>query len=444
MDDKYFSSYYNHMIDVNDEKILYNSKNGLILNLGKDKNDIYGFLNIKNKDFQQIEGKCLDYLVKNDFVVMSLEKEREEVAKRYNEVINKKELFLEILPTEQCNFRCIYCYEKFERGFMDEGTVEGVIKFAEKMLDNCTSMRVAWFGGEPLLAMDIIEKLSVSFMRLCEERHIPYFSSITTNGYFLTPDKWKILKKCHITNYQITIDGLEEIHDIQRISLMGKGTWSTIISNLRYFRDNIKTRTINIMIRTNITKKIYSQKERYLEFLKDEFSSDRRFNFFFHLAQDWGNLKENIKDEFCGEDEFFNMMEDAANKKLSLKVFRYFLTPESRVCFAGRRNAFVITSEGNIRKCSHRIDETDNCVGNVNNVTFIQKESNQLYYKKLPGECEKCKKLPLCYGLVCPAYSGSVLDTCGYDVINLEKLIKVLVLSDKNNYIKFEGEDENE
>jgi len=444
MYDKYFSSYYNHMIDVNGEKILYNSKNGLILNLGKDKDGRYEFNNCKSINPQRIDKKVWNYLIENDFVVMNTEKEQENVIKKYNEVIHKKELFLEILPTEQCNFRCIYCYEKFERGFMDEGTVEGVIKFVKKMLDNCTSMRVAWFGGEPLLAIDIIEKLSVSFIQLCEEKHIPYFSSITTNGYFLTPDKWKILKRCHITNYQITIDGLEKIHDIQRVSVSGKGTWFTIISNLRYFRDNIKTKTINIMIRTNITKKIYKQKEEYLEFLKEEFSSDTRFNFFFHLAQDWGNLEKSIKNEFCGEEEFFNVLEFAANKKLSLKVFRYFLTPESRICFAGRINAFVITSEGNIRKCSHRIDEPDNCIGNVNNITTFSKETNQVYYKNLQNECIKCNKLPLCYGLVCPAYSGSILDTCGYDITRMDRLIKILVLSDKKNYVIVQGEDKNE
>jgi uncharacterized protein len=64
------------------------------------------------------------------------------------------------LVTEQCNFRCTYCYENFEKGKMSDDVIEGVIKYVEKRGPQLKNLNVHWFGGEPLLALDVIEKLS--------------------------------------------------------------------------------------------------------------------------------------------------------------------------------------------------------------------------------------------------------------------------------------------
>ena len=47
---------------------------------------------------------------------------------------------------------------------------------------------VSWYGGEPLMALPIIEKLSEAFFRLCEENGVKYTESIVTNGYLLTKE----------------------------------------------------------------------------------------------------------------------------------------------------------------------------------------------------------------------------------------------------------------
>ncbi|MDQ0412874.1 hypothetical protein [Mesobacillus stamsii] len=59
-------------------------------------------------------------------------------------------LFLTIMPTEQCNFRCVYCYESFLRGSMLPDIRKGLISFVEKKSKTINDYFVDWFGGEPL------------------------------------------------------------------------------------------------------------------------------------------------------------------------------------------------------------------------------------------------------------------------------------------------------
>ena len=174
---------------------------------------------------------------------------------------------------------------------MSLSTIDSIKHMVSKILPGHEKMTVAWFGGEPMLAMSIIENLSSYFLQICKTYKIPYYSMMTTNGSLLTAENWKRLKKAHITRFQITIDGLANVHDKQRRGCNGLKTWDNIISNLIYFRDNIKTNAIDVAIRTNITKEIYEQRIEYIQFLKKTFAKDHRFHFFFHLAQDWGKYK---------------------------------------------------------------------------------------------------------------------------------------------------------
>src|SRR6185295_15549838 len=57
------------------------------------------------------------------------------------------ELFL--LPSEDCNFRCRYCYESFARGTMAPEVRAGVRKLIEKRIAGLNRLSIAWFGGEP-------------------------------------------------------------------------------------------------------------------------------------------------------------------------------------------------------------------------------------------------------------------------------------------------------
>lgn len=111
-----------------------------------------------------------------------------------------------ILPTLGCNARCTYCYEEgLPQSTMTPETAEQVLRY---ILDTHTrpEVRLAWFGGEPLLGEGIID-------RICEglrEAGLDYSSGMISNCSLITP---AILKKMtgdwKLTEIQVSMDGAE-------------------------------------------------------------------------------------------------------------------------------------------------------------------------------------------------------------------------------------------
>lgn len=126
-----------------------------------------------------------------------------------------------------------------------------LIRFAENRLRFFGSKKllVAWYGGEPMLCMDIIESLSRRFIELCEKLDVEYSARIITNGWFFTPENVRVLDECRVTDAQITLDGTAKQHDAHRPLKNGGGTYAHIVENLR----NIKT-DMQINLRCNFHK----------------------------------------------------------------------------------------------------------------------------------------------------------------------------------------------
>lgn len=131
---------------------------------------------------------------------------------------NTKRFSLTISPTMSCNFKCIYCFEKGHtgKGVMDDFTIDNLIVFLQARLNGVETLHISWFGGEPLLAMPVIEKLSQKMISFCIAKKIEYSASIITNGYLYKPKIAERLKELKVKKVQITLDGPEETHDNRR------------------------------------------------------------------------------------------------------------------------------------------------------------------------------------------------------------------------------------
>lgn len=84
---------------------------------------------------------------------------------------NRSHLSLVIAATSNCNFRCVYCYEGsvLRASTMSEAIQEAIVKFVESEAPHLETFTVTWYGGEPLLALDIIENLSIKFVDICKK-----------------------------------------------------------------------------------------------------------------------------------------------------------------------------------------------------------------------------------------------------------------------------------
>ena len=70
----------------------------------------------------------------------------------------------------------------------------------------------------------------------------PLISSMTTNGYFLDCATFEKLSAYNLIDIQITIDGLKQTHDMQRVLKDGSPTFDKIINNLIEIKHHANTK----------------------------------------------------------------------------------------------------------------------------------------------------------------------------------------------------------
>ncbi|WP_129408292.1 radical SAM protein [Marinitoga lauensis] len=101
-------------------------------------------------------------------------------------------------------------------------TIEKAEEIAEYIINsskNKKTISIGWFGGEPLMNFKAIEYIN---KKIIDESEAELFSSMSSNGYLLNYIDVSKFDELKIKNVQITLDGIEETHDIYR-PLVGGG-----------------------------------------------------------------------------------------------------------------------------------------------------------------------------------------------------------------------------
>lgn len=93
-------------------------------------------------------------------------------------------------------------------------------------------LKLSWFGGEPLLALTIIHDILDHTNELADKYGFVHLGSMTTNGYLLTPDLTERLVQKKVKSFQVSLDGVGEVHDKTRLAANGNGTFEKIFENL--------------------------------------------------------------------------------------------------------------------------------------------------------------------------------------------------------------------
>ena len=151
-------------------------------------------------------------------------------------MITKK---IEIVPCYDCNFRCDYCFiksldEAYSQKRMNDDVVEKSIRYVESEYNEYSKdgyqLQLSFFGGEPLLASDIITKFVGA---LCDK---PIKFNIVTNGSLITKRENDILDwKERLDNklsFMVSFD--YSLQDINRC----RGTHDKVIEGIQLLDEN--------------------------------------------------------------------------------------------------------------------------------------------------------------------------------------------------------------
>lgn len=85
--------------------------------------------------------------------------EQERLRKEVIDSSSDKIANIIIAPTLECNAHCFYCFENgFKKGKMSIETADRLVDYLQEHW-NGEKLGITWFGGEPLLAADIIDRI---------------------------------------------------------------------------------------------------------------------------------------------------------------------------------------------------------------------------------------------------------------------------------------------
>jgi len=150
-----------------------------------------------------------------------------------------KALCLNII--QDCNLRCKYC-------FADEGKYHGVrkamtLEVGEKAIDFVIknsgprkNIEVDLFGGEPLMAFDLIKGI-VEYAKKQEKLYNKAIRfTMTTNATLLNDEIMKYLDE-NMGNIVLSIDGRKSVNDKVRVKADGSGSYDRILPKIKKMVD---------------------------------------------------------------------------------------------------------------------------------------------------------------------------------------------------------------
>lgn len=393
--------------------VAYNSFSNSLAFLEKDK-----YEELQAYDEGKIKQLDTDFeheLVKGNFLVEDDADELKLLEHRLNRSrYASGVLGLTIAPTLNCNFRCVYCYEKkcYQNSKMNEETEDAIVTFVQGFIPKITGISISWYGGEPLLAMDVIERLSNKLIGLAKKNKLAYNASMVTNGYLLSRECAMRLAELEVKYIQITVDGDEETHDKKRPLVNGGRTYERIFHNLEEINGQIN----QVAIRVNIDRNNKSA----IKAVNDEIHKRKLINVSVYPAPIRGINDCYDEDSCMGRTDFFDFeyefLKSLPEKEYTAHIQQKYPVLSGNSCGADNDLAYVIDAEGNLYKCWSDIGDETMKFGNVRtNERNVPREI--IYIKENPlnrDSCRECKLLPVCLG-GCPyEVRNGVEDKCIY------------------------------
>ena len=146
------------------------------------------------------------------------------------------------IVTEDCQLCCEYCYLSGKNSIhkMSFGVARRTIDYVLRERGLFSEASVVWdfIGGEPLLEIDLIDKICDYIKLQMYELDHPWFNSyrfnFSTNGLLYSDEKVQkyIKKNKRHLSVTISIDGTKEKHDAQRVFPDGGGSYDDVVKNI--------------------------------------------------------------------------------------------------------------------------------------------------------------------------------------------------------------------
>ncbi len=139
-----------------------------------------------------------------------------------------------------CDLRCKYCfaqegsYGDSHASMMSFATGKKAIDFLISASGKRRNLDIDFFGGEPLLNWETVEKLVSYCQSQGRKGKKDIRLTITTNATGLNLEKMKYLDR-NFKNIVLSLDGRPEVHDRMRVNARGEGSYDLVAPKIKEF-----------------------------------------------------------------------------------------------------------------------------------------------------------------------------------------------------------------
>jgi uncharacterized protein len=307
---------------------------------------------------------------------------------------NVGSMSLTICPTVNCNFRCTYCYQHHVGKLMSADVQDSLIGFLRRQQPPVSSLFVTWFGGEPLLGFDVIERLTPRLRTLAPDA---YSAHIITNGSLLTREISARLVDLGVESAQVTLDGPRTRHNERRPLAGGQSTFDRILENLC-----AADRRLRFSVRVNTDRRNSEEVTELFDQL-DAAGLRGRVQVYFAPVTAYTDVCADTAGHCLAGNEWSQL-----NMRLRLAAmdrgYGSVALPVSRtgMCIADDPRGWVVTPEGRLFKCWNDVTAPERAVYDI--VTDEQTPRMQAELERWTSwspfrltDCVDCKTLPQCH-----------------------------------------------
>jgi uncharacterized protein len=286
-------------------------------------------------------------------------------------------LHLIVLPTEACNYRCFYCYEDFKLGRMEPRVVRGIKNLLTDRADELSHLTLSWFGGEPLLARDVVEDV-MQHVQILRAKHpsMRVQSDVTTNGHYLDRSTFARLVALGTDRYQVSFDGPAAHHDRVRKLAGGGGTFERIWNNLTSLTD--VRGDFQVQVRVHVDRDNYAAMPAFIDEYAEAFGMDERFPLFIRKLSRYGGPNDDELAVFDDDDECREVLDSLWSHADRRGVARFTEYKQTTTCYASRANSFVVRADGRVNKCTVVLDHPRNQVGRLHESGQLELASGRM------------------------------------------------------------------
>ncbi|MBR3474068.1 MAG: radical SAM protein [Oscillospiraceae bacterium] len=181
-----------------------------------------------------------------------------------------------ILTTTACNARCFYCVERgMPAVTMSPETVEATVAHILRSRDRAHKVHLRWFGGEPLAAPQVIDRISEALTGA----EVDFDAAMISNGILIDEKTMEKMRgPWRIRRLQITLDGPEEEYNRRKnYRAAYPSAWRELLAVLRRLSET----PIAVVLRCNVDRDNADGLGRMLEELAAALPKKDRFYLYF-------------------------------------------------------------------------------------------------------------------------------------------------------------------